>query len=70
MDRTHLRFFVRDTAIEMLTSSGLVFEEIMAPLPERKTGLVRFFRRITFGRFDSLVSVRWVIRVRRADDGA
>jgi 2-polyprenyl-3-methyl-5-hydroxy-6-metoxy-1,4-benzoquinol methylase len=67
MDRTHLRFFVRDTAIEMLTQSGLVFDEILAPLPERRRGLVRLFRTVTFGLFDSLVSVRWVIRVRQPD---
>jgi SAM-dependent methyltransferase len=67
LDRTHLRFFVRDTAIEMLTSSGLVLEDVMAPLPERRRGLVRLFRAVTFGLFDSLISVRYVIRVRRAD---
>jgi 2-polyprenyl-3-methyl-5-hydroxy-6-metoxy-1,4-benzoquinol methylase len=68
-DRTHLRWFVRDTAIELATHSGLVLEEVMTPLPERRTGLVRLFRRITFGLFDNLISVRYVIRARRRVDG-
>jgi 2-polyprenyl-3-methyl-5-hydroxy-6-metoxy-1,4-benzoquinol methylase len=69
-DRTHLRFFVRDTAIELVTHSGLVLEDVMAPLPERRRGLVRLFRRATFGIFDNLISVRYVIRVRRVDGAA
>jgi SAM-dependent methyltransferase len=68
LDRTHLRFFVRDTAVELLTHSGLVLEEVRAPLPERRRGLVRIFRRVTFGLLDSLISVRYVIRVRRPDE--
>jgi 2-polyprenyl-3-methyl-5-hydroxy-6-metoxy-1,4-benzoquinol methylase len=68
MDRTHLRFFVRDTAIELATHSGLVLEEVLMPLPERRTSLVRLFRRLTFGLFDNLISVRYVIRVRRRVD--
>ncbi len=68
-DRTHLRFFVRDTAIELTTHSGLVLEDVRTPLPERRTGLVRLFRRITFGLFDNLTSVRYIVRARRADQG-
>ncbi len=64
MDRTHLRFFVRDTAIELATCSGLVLEDIRAPLPERRTGLVRLFRAITFGLFDDLTTVRYIVRAR------
>lgn len=67
MDRTHLRFFVRDTAIELATHSGLVLEDVYAPLPERRTRLVALFRKLTFGLFDNLISVRYVIRARRAD---
>jgi 2-polyprenyl-3-methyl-5-hydroxy-6-metoxy-1,4-benzoquinol methylase len=67
-DRTHLRFFVRDTAIELATHSGLVLEDVSTPLPERRTQLVRLFRRITFGLLDNLISVRFIVRVRRVDD--
>ena len=66
MDRTHLRFFVRDTAIELATHSGLVLEEVMTPLPERRTRLVQIFRKITFGRLDDLTTVRYIVRARKA----
>jgi 2-polyprenyl-3-methyl-5-hydroxy-6-metoxy-1,4-benzoquinol methylase len=67
-DRTHLRFFVRATAIDLLTHSGLVLEDVATPLPERRRRLVHLFRRITFGRFDDLTSIRYIIRVRRSDN--
>jgi 2-polyprenyl-3-methyl-5-hydroxy-6-metoxy-1,4-benzoquinol methylase len=71
LDRTHLRFFVRDTAVEMMTRSGLVLESVVSPLPMRRRRLVRLFRAVTFGRLDSLIAVDYVIRVRRpAGDGA
>ena len=69
-DRTHLRFFVRDTAIELLTHSGLLLEEVTYPLPERRTQLIRLLRKVTFGLVDDLISVRFIIRVRRVDDPA
>lgn len=65
LDRTHLRFFVRETAIELLTHSGLVLDSVVAPLPERRTRLVKWVRRLAFGRLDSLVTVDWIIRVRK-----
>ena len=65
LDRTHLRFFVKDTMIELLTHSGLELESVEAPLPERRRRLVMVFRKLTFGRFDSLISVRYIVRVRR-----
>ncbi len=65
LDRTHLRFFVKDTMIELLTHSGLTLEDVTAPLPERRQQLVKQFRKFTNGRFDSLISVRYVVRVRR-----
>jgi 2-polyprenyl-3-methyl-5-hydroxy-6-metoxy-1,4-benzoquinol methylase len=67
LDRTHLRFFVKDTMIELLTHSGLTLEEITAPLPERRQRLVKLFRQLTRGRLDSLISVRYIVRVRRTD---
>jgi len=66
-DRTHLRFFVRDTAIALTTHSGLLLEDVRTPFPERRTGLVKLFRKITFGLFDNLISVRYILRARRAD---
>jgi 2-polyprenyl-3-methyl-5-hydroxy-6-metoxy-1,4-benzoquinol methylase len=35
LDRTHLRFFVRDTAAELATCSGLSLVSVARPLPQR-----------------------------------
>jgi 2-polyprenyl-3-methyl-5-hydroxy-6-metoxy-1,4-benzoquinol methylase len=66
LDRTHLRFFVTDTMVELMTHTGLTLEEIRAPLPDRRTRLVKLLRALTGGKLDSLISVRYVVRVRRA----
>ena len=65
LDRTHLRFFVRSTMIELLTHSGLTLEQIRAPLPARRRRAVALFRKLTRGKLDSLISVRYILRVRR-----
>ncbi len=67
LDRTHLRFFVKDTMIDLLTHSGLELKSVEAPLPERRRGLVLLFRKLTLGRFDSLISVRYILQVQRTD---
>lgn len=63
LDRTHLRFFVRKTAIELMTSSGLCLEAIL-PLPSggRKIKLIRMF---TFGVLNSFTDRQYLIRVRK-----
>ncbi|MDQ2650309.1 MAG: class I SAM-dependent methyltransferase [Actinomycetota bacterium] len=69
LDRTHLRFFVKETAVELLTHSGLVLEEVAAPELERHRRERELFNKVTFGKLSSFVDTRYVIRVRR-DDGA
>ena len=62
LDRTHLRFFVRDTAIELMTSSGLRLDDIRAkPSGGRK---VRYFRALTAGLVNSFTDLQYLIRVR------
>ena len=66
LDRTHLRFFVRDSAIALLTSSGLVLEEVRA---NPNTGWkIRWFRRLTFGLMNNFFDNQYLIRVRRPSD--
>jgi SAM-dependent methyltransferase len=67
LDRTHLRFFVRDTAVELMTSSGLVLEEVATPPRMRHPRLARLLHVAAGGRLDSLVAVDYVVRVRRED---
>lgn len=63
LDRTHLRFFVRETAIELMTSSGLVLEEV------RRTGGFRRLNRaidaLSLGLLGNLTCEQYIIRVRK-----
>lgn len=64
-DRTHLRWFVRETAIDLMTSSGLELEEIReATGAGRKISLIRA---ATFGVLRSFTTLQYLIRVRRTD---
>ena len=65
LDRTHLRFFVRDTAVELMTSSGLRLVSVDASTTGRRSGLLKAIHKLSFGRLDSLVAVQHVVVVRR-----
>lgn len=62
LDRTHLRWFVRKTAIELMTSSGLRLEEVVG-----KPGggsRIKLARHLTLGIFNDLTNLQYLIRVR------
>ena len=67
LDRTHLRFFVKETAVELMTHSGLRLESVAAPRRERHRRRIALFHRLTFGKLNSLVDVQYVVCVRRVD---
>lgn len=62
MDRTHLRWFVRDTAITLMTSSGLTLEHVRGKMYGKKNNLVNY---LTFGIFRNFLYLQYFIRVRR-----
>ena len=62
LDRTHLRFFVRDTAVALAASSGLVVHEVRANVPARR--LTCYFHALTGGRAESLVAQQYLVRAR------
>lgn len=63
LDRTHLRFFVRSTAIELMTSSGL---ELVSVHPSPSGGRkVKWFRRATLGLWNSFTDRQYIICARR-----
>jgi 2-polyprenyl-3-methyl-5-hydroxy-6-metoxy-1,4-benzoquinol methylase len=64
LDRTHLRFFVRSTAIEMMTRSGLRLESVNPSVSGGRK--VALFRKLTFGLFDSFTDRQYVVCVRNA----
>ncbi|HEX7739215.1 MAG TPA: class I SAM-dependent methyltransferase [Marmoricola sp.] len=67
LDRTHLRFFVRETAIELMTHTGLALDLVETPPRMRHPRLAKALHRVAFGRLDSLVAVDYVVRVSRTD---
>lgn len=63
-DRTHLRWFVRDTAIELVTCSGLKLVDM-----EGRIAGPRFkqLNRATFGLFEDLFDMQYFLRAVRQD---
>lgn len=65
LDRTHLRFFVRESAIELMTHSGLMLDEVRGtPAQARR---MHWFRAATLGLLNSFTDLQYLIRVRRPD---
>jgi len=62
LDITHLRFFVRSTAISLTTSSGLKLENVIASASGgSKTSL---FRNLTLGLFNSFTDRQYIVVAR------
>ncbi|MCU0729012.1 MAG: methyltransferase domain-containing protein [Sphingopyxis sp.] len=63
LDRTHLRFFVRTTAVRLMTSSGLSLEAVIG----RRSGgrLARLIDRLTFGMLSGFFDLQFIVRVRQ-----
>lgn len=61
LDRTHLRWFTKASAIEMMTQSGLKLETVSGYLG-RKKGLINA---LTFGTLARFMIMQYLIRVRR-----
>jgi 2-polyprenyl-3-methyl-5-hydroxy-6-metoxy-1,4-benzoquinol methylase len=64
MDRTHLRWFTRATAVELATGSGLKLEQVQDNIYDPRYKRVN---RLTFGLFARFFATQFVIRVRRVD---
>ena len=67
LDRTHLRFFVRDTAVSLMTSSGLTLEEAIATRPGRIRD--RLIDKATLGVLSAFLTQQYIVRVRRPPAG-
>lgn len=61
LDRTHLRFFVRDTAIELLEVGGLKVTAAANAQPWRAGDAKRFLNALAFGRLEGLMVKQWVL---------
>jgi len=65
MDRTHLRWFVKETAINLMTRKGLVLEHIQGTMYGRKKKLLNA---MTFGLFRNFFYLQYFIRVKRIEN--
>jgi 2-polyprenyl-3-methyl-5-hydroxy-6-metoxy-1,4-benzoquinol methylase len=64
LDNTHLRFFVRDTAIELMKSSGLTLEKV-SPVNIGRKGAI--LNRLLFGWPESFLAMQYLVMVSRPD---
>ena len=60
-DKTHLRWFVKSSAIDLMTSSGLNVEEVRSKLGGGKK--VRLINAVTLGLFRGFAEMQYLIRV-------
>lgn len=64
LDRTHLRFFVKETAIALLNRPGLTIDRVeKAPIGSRKW---RLFNTLTLGIFRDFFTLQYFIVARKA----
>lgn len=66
LDRTHLRFFVKKTAIDLMTSSGLHLHKLQ-PLGLEVGRKARLVNMATFGIFEELLAPQYLARVGRTE---
>jgi SAM-dependent methyltransferase len=65
LDRTHLRFFVRRTAIALLESSGLQVDTVQANGPLVPGSPLSLLNRLTFSLFQGFLDFQYLIRARK-----
>jgi len=61
LDRTHLRFFVKKTAIDLMTSSGLHLQETK-PLGLESGRKARLVNNITGGVFEEFLATQYLVK--------
>lgn len=66
LDRTHLRFFTRKSALELMRTGGLEFVACHGNAPPLRT-LVGKFDRLSLGLFKEFSAYQWLVSSRRAE---
>lgn len=61
LDKTHLKFFVKETAINLMESSGLSVTKVIQSLAFRRS---IFVNALTFGLFKSFLTWQYLIKVK------
>jgi 2-polyprenyl-3-methyl-5-hydroxy-6-metoxy-1,4-benzoquinol methylase len=65
LDRTHLRFFVRETAVELATCGGLALVAARSVQTWRPFTLRWMLARLTGGRADEIFAKQWLVVAER-----
>lgn len=65
LDRTHLRFFTRSTAIELACCGGLSFEKAVRAHEWEMPDIRLILSKITGGKSDEIIAKQWIIVARR-----
>lgn len=65
LDRTHLRFFVRDTAIQLATCGGLYLHHVGATRPFVPPDVRWLLAKASFGRLEDLMIKQFVLVARK-----
>lgn len=63
LDRTHIRWFTRQNAIEMMTETGLKLDKVGGVLGRKN----KLMSRLTLGMSERFTALQHMIRVRRVD---
>lgn len=66
LDRTHLRFFTRKTAISLMACSGLTIKSVSARYHPRRGRSSRIFNALTLGLFKELLDFQYFIVAQKA----
>jgi SAM-dependent methyltransferase len=64
LDRTHLRWFERNGAEQLLSGPGLIVEEVQANIVSRRE---RLLYKMSFGSLRRFLALQYVVRARRVD---
>jgi SAM-dependent methyltransferase len=64
LDRTHLRWFAKQGAIDLMSCSGLEIEVVLPNITRRRDALLST---VSFGSLTRFVTIQYFIRARRVD---
>lgn len=64
LDRTHLRFFTRETASELAVCGGLALEKAVRAHDWQKTDIRAILSRMTAGKSDEIIAKQWIVVAR------
>jgi 2-polyprenyl-3-methyl-5-hydroxy-6-metoxy-1,4-benzoquinol methylase len=62
LDKTHLRFFVKKTAVNLMTSSGLKLDMMLSCIPSKKSKIINV---ATLGLLKSFLTWQYLIQVKK-----